>query len=105
VPNFLFNLGAEYDVPVVAGLTLTARYLHTAKQYFDVANTASIPSWNRFDVGARYATNLFGRSTTFRASVINVANKAYWATASTSGQGYITQGAPRTVLFSMTTDF
>jgi iron complex outermembrane receptor protein len=105
VPNFLFNLGAEYDVPVVPGLTLTARYLHTAKQYFDVANTASIPSWNRFDVGARYATNLFGRSTTLRASVINVANKAYWATASTSGQGYITQGAPRTVLFSMTTDF
>jgi iron complex outermembrane receptor protein len=48
---------------------------------------------------------VFGRNTTFRANVLNVTNKAYWESASTSGQGYLTQGAPRTVLFSMTTDF
>ncbi|SAK61520.1 TonB-dependent siderophore receptor [Caballeronia temeraria] len=36
------------------------------------------------------------------ASVLNVANKSYWAL--TIG-GYLTQGAPRTVLLSMTTDF
>jgi len=105
VPDFLFNLGAEYDVPMLAGLTLTARWIHTGKQYFDVANTASLSNWNRFDLGARYSTTLFGRPTTFRASVLNVANKAYWESAATSGQGYLTQGAPRTVLFSMTTDF
>ena len=105
VPAFLFNLGAEYDLPMVPGLTFTARYLHTGKQYFDVANTASISSWNRFDLGARYATDLFHKNTTFRVSVLNVANKAYWESAATSGQGYLTQGAPRTFLFSMTTDF
>jgi iron complex outermembrane receptor protein len=105
VPAFLFNLGAEYDLPMVPGLTFTARYLHTGKQYFDVANTASISSWNRFDLGARYATNVFHKNTTFRVSVLNVANKAYWESAATSGQGYLTQGAPRTFLFSMTTDF
>ncbi|MFP6561931.1 TonB-dependent receptor [Paraburkholderia sp. B3] len=102
VPSFLLNLGAEYDVPWLQGLTLSARWTHTGPQYLDAANTLSIKAWDTVDLGARYATTVFGRPTTFRANVLNVANKAYWA--STIG-GYLTQGAPRTVLFSMTTDF
>ncbi|AQH00808.1 TonB-dependent receptor [Burkholderia sp. KK1] len=102
VPTMLFNVNAEYDVPVLSGLTLTARWIHTGSQYLNVTNTLAIPAWDRFDLGARYATVLFGKPTTFRASVLNVANKSYWA--STIG-GYLTMGAPRTVLLSMTTDF
>jgi iron complex outermembrane receptor protein len=102
VPTFLFNVNAEYDVPMLNGLTLTARWIYTGSQYLNATNTLSIPHWNRFDLGARYATVVFGKPTTFRASVLNVANKSYWA--STIG-GYLTQGAPRTVLLSMTTDF
>ncbi|MFT4069212.1 TonB-dependent receptor [Paraburkholderia sp.] len=102
VPSFIFNVGAEYDVPMVNGLTLTARWTHTGPQYLNTANTLSIPTWDTVDLGARYATVLFGKPTTFRASVLNVANKSYWA--STTG-GYLTQGAPRTFLMSMTTDF
>ncbi|MBU9464645.1 TonB-dependent siderophore receptor [Burkholderia multivorans] len=102
VPSFLLNAGAEYDVPMLRGLTLNARWIHTGPQYLDVANTISIPAWDRFDLGARYATELFGRKTTFRATVRNVANHAYWA--STIG-GYLTQGSPRSVWLSMTTDF
>ncbi|SDC45820.1 TonB-dependent receptor [Paraburkholderia lycopersici] len=102
VPSFLVNLGAEYDVPWVQGLTLSARWTHTGPQYFDAANTMSIQAWDTVDLGARYSTSVFGRPTTFRANVYNLANKAYWS--STNG-GYLTMGAPRTVLFSMTTDF
>jgi len=102
VPTFMFNVNAEYDVPMLNGLTLTARWIYTGSQYLNTTNTLSIPHWNRFDLGARYATVLFGKPTTFRASVLNVANKSYWA--STIG-GYLTQGAPRTVLLSVTTDF
>jgi iron complex outermembrane receptor protein len=102
VPVFIFNIGGEYDVPVVPGLTLSARWIHTGPQYLNATNTAGISGWNRFDVGARYATAIFGKPTTFRVSVENVANKAFWE--STSG-GYLTQGAPRTFLLSMTTDF
>ena len=102
VPSFLFNLGAEYDVPMVNGLTLTARWTHTGPQYLNTTNTLSIPTWDTVDLGARYAAVLFGKPTTFRASVLNVANKSYWA--STTG-GYLTQGDPRTFLLSMTTDF
>jgi iron complex outermembrane receptor protein len=102
VPVFIFNIGGEYDVPVVPGLTLSARWIHTGPQYLNATNTAGISGWNRFDIGARYATAIFGKPTTFRVNVENVANKAFWE--STSG-GYLTQGAPRTFLLSMTTDF
>ncbi|WP_250509873.1 TonB-dependent siderophore receptor [Caballeronia sp. GACF4] len=102
VPTMMFNLNAEYDVPMLNGLTLTARWIHTGSQYLNVNNTLSIPAWDTFDLGARYSTAVFGRPTTFRASVLNVANKSYWS--STSG-GYLLQGAPRTVLLSVTTDF
>ena len=40
--------------------------------------------------------------TTFRATVENVTNKAYWASATGA---YLTQGRPRTFLMSLTTDF
>jgi iron complex outermembrane receptor protein len=102
VPSFFFNLGAEYDVPMLNGLTLTARWTHTGPQYLNATNTLSIPTWDTVDLGARYAAVLFGKPTTFRASVLNVANKSYWAS---SMGGYLTQGAPRTFLVSMTTDF
>ena len=104
VPTFMFNLGAEYDVPMVNGLTLTARWTHTGPQYVNVTNTASISAWDTVDLGARYAAVLFGKPTTFRLNVLNVTNKSYWASVSGTG-GYLTQGAPRTFLMSMTTDF
>ncbi|WP_322068516.1 TonB-dependent receptor [Paraburkholderia bannensis] len=102
VPSFMFNLGAEYDVPWVQGLTFSARYTHTGPQYLNATNTLSIKAWDTVDLGARYKTNIFGRDTTFRADVLNLTNKAYWSSAT---GGYLTMGAPRTVLFSMTTDF
>jgi len=102
VPSFLFNLGGEYDVPMLQGLTLTARWVHTGPQYLNATNTLSIPSWDRFDVGARYETAVFGKQTTFRANVLNVANKSYWSSAI---GGYLTQAAPRTFLMSVTTNF
>ncbi len=89
VPTMLFNVNAEYDVPLLQGLTLTAWSIHTGSQYFNTTNTLSIPAWGRFDLGSRYATVVFGKPTTFRASVLNVANKSYWE--STIG-GYLTQG-------------
>ncbi|WP_321781508.1 TonB-dependent siderophore receptor [Paraburkholderia sp. J94] len=102
VPSFMFNLGAEYDLPWVQGLTFSARYTHTGPQYLNAANTLSIKAWDTVDLGARYKTSVFGRPTTFRADVYNLTNKAYWSSAT---GGYLTMGAPRTVLFSMTTDF
>ncbi|MEK6350065.1 MAG: TonB-dependent siderophore receptor [Burkholderia sp.] len=102
VPAFTFTANVEYDLPMLQGATLTARWLHTSSEYLDTANKMAIPSWDRFDIGARYKTELFKKETTFRVTVRNVANKSYWA--STLG-GYLSQAEPRSIWLSMTTDF
>jgi iron complex outermembrane receptor protein len=102
VPSYLFNIGAEYDLPMLPGVTVNAAWIHTSNQYLDAQNKLPIPAWDRFDLGARYTTSVLKHVTTFRATVENVTNKGYWA--STTG-GYLTQGKPRTLLLSLTTDF
>lgn len=97
------NLGLEWDVPGVAGLTLTGRVIHTGAQYVDNANVLRMPSWSRFDLGARYATRVAGRALTLRASVHNLADRRYWEGVYMSS--YVSPAAPRTVLVSATMDF
>lgn len=102
VPRFQLNVGADWDVPGIEGAALSARMLRTGGQYLNAANTQSIPTWNRFDVGSRYAFRVDEKEITLRANLENVANKAYWASAN---GGYLTQGTPRTLKVSATVDF
>ncbi|QGZ65940.1 TonB-dependent receptor [Paraburkholderia acidisoli] len=102
VPAWSVNANVEYDVPQLAGLTLMGRALWTSTQYLDQANTLQVPSWTRFDVGARYETKVAGHDTSFKVMVTNLANRSYW---SSSLGGYLTQAAPRTAWFSVTSDF
>jgi iron complex outermembrane receptor protein len=102
-PRSQFNLGFDVDVPGVEGLALNVRGVHTDGQYADAANTQRVPSWNRLDVGARYATDVQSHEVTLRAGVSNVANRNYWASAGGyPGAGYLTVGAPRTLTLSGT---
>jgi iron complex outermembrane recepter protein len=103
VPDVQLNIGGEWDTPYVHGLTLSGRAIYTSAQYYDNANTQEIPSWVRFDVGARYAFLVQRQKVTLRANVINVANASYWASA-TPTYG-LSLGAPRTYLLSATVDF
>lgn len=96
------NLGTEWDVGYVPGLTFTARAIHTGDQYVNEANTLEIPDWTRFDIGSRYVFKTHGKTVTLRASVENVFDKRYWSTASQFG---LTFGTPRTALLSATLDF
>lgn len=102
VPRIQLNLGAEWDLPWVPGLTANATIVHTGKQFVDAANTQSLPDWTRLDLGLRYATQFNGRKTTFRANVVNVTDAKYWAGAASFGT--FTLGAPRTYLLSMSMD-
>jgi iron complex outermembrane recepter protein len=104
VPRFQYNLGADWDVPGINGAALNARILRTGGQYVNTTNTLSIPAWTRVDLGARYRFKFEEKDITLRANVENVANKAYWASASTSNN-YLTQGDPRTLKVSATVDF
>src|SRR3546814_18054891 len=71
------NLGLEWDVPGTGGLTLTGQAVYTSSQYADAANKQELPAWTRFDLGARYLTELDGHLLTLRAHVIHVATKNY----------------------------
>jgi len=106
VPDTQLNLGAEWDVPGVQGLSLNARALHTSSQYADNANTQKLPSWSRLDIGANYVTRFMDRGLTLRARIDNVTDKNYWASAGGyPNYGYLVLGAPRSVVVSATIDF
>jgi iron complex outermembrane receptor protein len=106
VPDTQLNIGAEWDVPQVSGLSLNARTLYTAKQYADAANSQQLPSWTRLDIGASYLTRVAERDLTLRARVDNVTDRSYWASAGGyPGYGYLVLGSPRTVSLSASVDF
>jgi iron complex outermembrane receptor protein len=102
VPTFQFNASVDWDVPGLQGVSLNGLMLRTGGQYADAANNLSLPTWNRFDVGARYNFKVDQRDVTLRATVENVANKDYWASAL---GGYLTQGDPRLLKISGSIDF
>jgi iron complex outermembrane receptor protein len=102
VPSFQFNAAVDWDVPGLQGVALDARMLRTGGQYADAANNLSLPTWNRFDAGARYAFRVQEKDVTLRLGVDNVANKKYWESAL---GGYLTQGEPRVAKMSATIDF
>jgi iron complex outermembrane receptor protein len=103
VPEAQANLWAEWDTPWVEGLTLTSGAIYTASQYVNQANTQELEAWTRFDVGARYATRIAQRPTTFRATVQNVFDREYWS--GVASYGAFSQGSPRTLQLSATVDF
>jgi len=100
--RFLANLGFEWDVPGVRGVTLSSKVLYTGQAYIDQANAQSVPAWTRVDLGARYTFERpDGKPVSLRANVINVGNNNYWVAAS----GFMNEALPRTFLLSLTADF
>jgi len=101
VPRLQANLGVEWDIPGVEGLTVDGRVVYTGSSYADSENTLKVPGWTRFDAGLRYRTKIGGNQVTWRARVDNIANRDYWASVGGyPNNGYLVLGAPRT--FSLT---
>lgn len=99
-PRLNANLGVEWDAPMVPGLTLTGRVIHTAAAYANQANTQRVSSWNRVDLGARYRIERSqGKSITLIGNIENLFDKAYWSS------GYLYRGAPRSIALSAIFDF
>ncbi|AWL07275.1 TonB-dependent receptor [Massilia oculi] len=106
VPETQLNIGADWIVPGVDGLSLNARTVYTSKQYADGANLQKLPSWTRLDLGATWNTRFMDRDLTLRARVDNVTDKNYWASAGGyPGAGYLVLAAPRSVSVSATVGF
>ncbi len=104
-PRWQANLGLEWDVPGATGLTLTGRVQASTAQWLNSNHTLQIPGWAAFDLGARYATRLFGRPAMLRFNVANVAGRNYYSGVFREGTAIATLGAPRTFSASLTMDF
>jgi len=106
VPRTQANIGGEWDVPGIDGLTLTSRVVYTSRQYVNNDNNLDIPSWTRLDLGARYGFKVDDKDVTLRARLDNVAGRDYWAsTGGYPGSNYLVLGAPRTLSVSASVDF
>jgi iron complex outermembrane receptor protein len=106
VPEFIANLNVEWDIARVEGLTLEARGIYTDSQYADAANTLSVSSWTRFDIGARYTTEVGERPMTIRARINNVADSDQWiSVGGFPGANYMVLGDPITLVLSASFDF
>ena len=103
IPKTQFNLGGEWDVPGVNGLTLSGRVLRTGSVFIDSANLYSIPAWTRWDVGARYTARFGGKPVVLRANIENLLDKSYWM-GSYCCSGLVSRGGPRAVLLSASMD-
>ncbi|WGL16552.1 TonB-dependent receptor [Microbulbifer bruguierae] len=105
-PELQFNINAEWDLTAVPGLTLEARGIHTGSQYADAASIIQVDSWNRFDLGARYLTQVENKDLTLKARVQNVSDENNWVSVGGyPGANYLVLGQPRTFLLSASVEF
>ena len=102
VPKLSTRIGLDWDTPV-QGLSVGGRFFHTGSQWADSGNRLKVPSWNRLDAMARYATKFGATPVRFNASVENLTNKNYWI--GMFNDGFVMPGAPRTYRLSATVSF
>ena len=104
-PENQSNINVEWDTPV-AGLTLEGRMVNTGSQYADAANTVELESWQRFDLGLRYARRFNEKPVTFRARLRNATDEDQWVSVGGfPGSNYLVLGEPRTLVMSASVDF
>ncbi|RMX05014.1 TonB-dependent receptor [Corticibacter populi] len=101
-PDWRARIGMDWTTPV-QGLKVGGRVIYTGKQWLNSANTIRLPSWNRLDLNASYATKLGNIPVRFNGSVENVTDKNYWI--GTFSDGFAMPGAPRTFKLSATVSF
>ncbi|MCT7911412.1 TonB-dependent receptor [Arcobacter lacus] len=89
---------AEYQIPYIERLYLSAGAYYTGKSYGNNENTDIMPSYTLYDAGLRYKTRINKYPTTFLLNVANLTDEDYWASGN-----YL--GDPRSVAFSMKMEF
>jgi iron complex outermembrane recepter protein len=100
--KFSGSLFVEYRVPQIDGLSVSGGIFHTGRRAVNALNQAFVPGYTTFDLGASYAFDLLGNSTTVRVYGENVTGKRYWAA---TGSSLLQQGLPASVRFSVSTSF
>lgn len=103
VPKINATFSGDYKLPFFDGLTLTTGLYYTGKREINVPNLpATAAAYTRWDVGARYETQLYGQDVIGRLNIENITNKTYYSSGWYSLYEY---GAPRTVSASVQVKF
>jgi iron complex outermembrane receptor protein len=106
VAKYRLVLGGEYDLRTVEGLTLGGKIIRSGPQYVNTSNTLELDPWTRVDVSARYESSIAQQDVTWRLNITNLMNEDYWASAAaTTYVNYLTQGNPREIKLSLSTEF
>src|SRR3546814_670052 len=98
VPKLKAVTYLDYAVSDVPGLNLNTQWVYSGSKAFDTANDTIVPSYNVFNVGARYETKINGVNTRLNFTVNNVFDKFYWRDVTQELGGYLFPGAPRTFM-------
>lgn len=98
VAENIFKVYAEYQLPQIENLSVSAGLNYTGERFADNLNTDHLPSFTLMNLGARYQFNLEQYPITLRLNMNNVLNKKYWTNATVLGD-------PRTTLLSTTVQF
>jgi iron complex outermembrane receptor protein len=101
VPRVQANLFADLTVPRIRGLHLMPGCNFASRKQALRDDTVSVPSYNLFNLGARYTPGGEQGRVTFRIYADNIANRRYWSdTGASLGDTFVWEGAPATVRLS-----
>ncbi len=101
VPHLHTNLFADLSVPRVRGLHLMPGWSYTSRKEATRDDVVSVPSYNLFNLGARYTPGGEQGHVTFRIYANNILDKRYWSdTGASYGDTFVWLGAPTTVRLS-----
>jgi iron complex outermembrane receptor protein len=101
VPHVQANLFADLTVPRLRGLHLMPGCNFASRKEALRDDTVSVPSYNLFNLGARYTPGGEQGRVTFRIYADNILNKRYWSdTGASYGDTFVWEGAPATVRLS-----
>jgi iron complex outermembrane receptor protein len=100
-PRLQYTANVNYTIPwwPVASLDLAASHFGSAPGSVD--NRVYVPAITALNLGGRYRFNVFGKDSTLRVQIQNVADSYWWTTAYTPG--YFPSAGPRTVFAYVTT--
>jgi len=103
VPSWQANVGVEYDVAWMPGVTLTGAVAYNGPQFVDASNAQRIGSWARLDLGFRFEGKIGRQPTTLRFVTRNVLNHRGWSAV--DAYGGIAVAEPRAILASVSLSF
>jgi iron complex outermembrane receptor protein len=101
VPHLHTTVHADLTLPRLRGLHLMPGWSYTGRKEATRDDLVSVPSYNIFNLGARYTPGGEQGRVTFRIYANNITDKRYWSdTGASYGDTFIWLGAPTTVRLS-----